>query len=169
MKSSVARKTTAQEKSCLVCETNDCSYWGVYRETAMSLLSCLWEIIWLISDEARTFDKGLNIIPKYLICQKLKKNNLSDFRVGWDLLQDPAKYVHGSCWEVQVSLLRVISIIGKEKKRGRGEAALEVLSEFNTKESEGAGVKYTGWKGCACAFLTGLSMHCSLAQHLWHS
>lgn len=43
-----------------------------------------------------------------------------------------------------MSLLRVISIIGKEKKRGRGEAALEVLSEFNTKESEGAGVKYTG-------------------------
>lgn len=61
-----------------------------------------------------------------------------------------------ACRGVQRSLLRLISIIGKKAValEREGKAALEVLSEFSTNESEGAGAKYIGEKGCACPFLT---------------
>lgn len=52
--------------------------------------------------------------------------------------------------------MRLISVIGKKAGgvEREGKAALEVLSEFNTKGSGGARTKYTGEKGCACPFLT---------------
>lgn len=47
--------------------------------------------------------------------------------------------------------MRLISVTGKKAGgvEREGKAALEVLSEFNTKGSGGAGEK-----GCACPFLT---------------
>ena len=117
MKSSVAQKTTAQEKCCLVCETNDCRIIEASTERQPWVCFHVFEESYDLSVmKPGLLIEGLNIIPKYLICQKLKKNNLSDFRVGWDLLQDPGEYVCDSCWGVQGSLLRLISAMGKKRQ-----------------------------------------------------
>lgn len=55
--------------------------------------------------------------------RELKTTNLSDFRVGWDLLQGPGKYVHDSCWGAQGFFLEAYRY-NREKKRGVGRQLL---------------------------------------------